>query len=286
IKEFLSYREFYGGVNKLNKSLERIIEGDYSVRVDDGKEGQFYVLTKNVNRLVEIVNASISSLKEEKIFLKDIISDISHQLKTPLSTLSIYNELIEGKMLGEKEEQEILQNSRNVLDKMEWLIINLLKLAKFEVKAVEFNKSETNIRDTIEGAVRALHGKSLENDNKINITGEDVFLNIDGEWVEEGFINLIKNAIEHSKNGGEINIDISDNTVWTKITVEDFGEGIEEKDLNKIFQRFYKSKNSKPDSIGIGLSLSKSIFEGNGAKIEVSSKVLVGTKFTVTFLKI
>lgn len=286
LKEIITYRSFYNGIDKFNESLDKVINGDYSVRINDHKEGQFYALSKNLNRLIEIVNTSINSLKDEKIFLKDIISDISHQLKTPLSTLSIYNELMEGKMLGEVEQDEILQNSRNVLDKMEWLIINLLKLAKFEVKAVEFNKRSTSIKEVLNSSIMSLHGKSLQNNNDICLSGDDVLLNVDGEWIEEGFINIIKNAIEHSKYGGKININIEDNIIWTKVSIEDFGEGIEEKDLNKIFNRFYKSKNSKPDSIGIGLSLSRSIFSGNGANIEVSSKMGIGTKFTATFLKI
>ena len=286
IKECLNYRNFYGKVNKINNQLGRIINGEYTVRLDDIREGSFYVMSRNINRLIEILNKSIDGLEKEKIFLQDIISDISHQLKTPLSTLSIYNELLQGNLLGEKEQGEILDNSRNVLDRMEWLIINLLKLAKFEVNSVKFNRQKTSIKNVIERAIEALDGKIIENNNIINMFSDDVELNIDSNWVEEGFINLIKNSVEHSSEGGTIEIKLEDNIAFTRVIVKDFGEGIHENDINKIFKRFYKSKNSKKDSIGIGLALSKSIFEGNGANITVKSKASEGTQFIVTFMKI
>lgn len=286
IKEYVNYRIFYGEVSKVNGQLERIINGEYSLRLEDIKEGSFYVMSRSINRLVEILNKSIVGLEKEKIFLQDIISDISHQLKTPLSTLSIYNELLQGNLLGEKEEEEILENSRCVLDRMEWLIINLLKLARFQFNAVKFNVKKSSIKNVIERSIEALDGKIRENNNVINVFSEDVELNIDKDWVEEGFINIIKNAVEHSEYGGNINIRLEDNIAFTRIIVEDFGEGIQENEINKIFKRFYKSKRSKKDSIGIGLALSKSIFEGNGANITVKSKISEGTQFIVTFMKI
>lgn len=283
--EYKSYEIFYNQVSNMNEKLDLIIAGDYRVKVKDGLEGEFYKLSRNINRLVEIVYGSISSLYKEKVFLKDMISDISHQLKTPLSTLSIYNQLLSQKMLDEEAEKDILSNSAIVLEKMEWLIINLLKIAKFEVSAVEFKRKDIDIKELIELSIYKLKGKATEKNIQIEVIGKNDIVNLDLEWTEEAFINIIKNAIEHSHKDGKIEIEIESNLAETKVYIKDFGEGISEEDKPHIFKRFYKGKSSKKDSVGIGLAMAKTIFEKQGGNIIVNADK-DATVFIIDFVKI
>lgn len=283
--EYTNYKIFYRQLKKMNDSLELIIAGDYRIKVKDGQEGEFYKLSKNINRLVEIVYGSINSLYQEKNFLKDMISDISHQLKTPLSTLIIYNQLLSQGVLDKDAQTDILDNSSIVLEKMEWLIINLLKIAKFEVSAVEFKKRKVDIKEIIALAVDKLKVKSLEKNISINISGDSDNLELDIEWTEEAFINIIKNAIEHSYNNGKIEITVESNLAETKVYIRDHGEGVGIEDKEHIFKRFYKGKSSKKDSVGIGLAMSKTIFQKQGGDVKVDSDNK-GTVFVVDFIKI
>lgn len=178
-------------------------------------------------------------------------------------------------------------SNKDQLYMMNWLITNLLKLAKLDAKAIEFNKEMQSLNETIQESVYALEGKAL--DGKVNIVFHDkkeVFLNHDRLWLEEALNNIIKNGIEHTPAGGEIKIELVENPLYKKIIIKDNGEGIKEEDLPDIFKRFYKAKTSKKtDSVGIGLALSKSIVEAHGGSIEVESTVDEGTKFSIIFLK-
>ena len=234
-----------------------------------------------------IIRSNLEDLKKEKQFLVDLLSDISHQLKTPLSSVILYNDIMINKELPKEQKAAFLLNNQNQLDKMNWLIKNMLKLAKLDAKAIEIKPEIQSLNETIQDSVDALESKALEAKVKI-IFKETVEINFkhDRLWLEEAFINIIKNAIEHTPLNGMINLELKQSPLYTRVTIQDTGEGISDVDLPNIFKRFYKAKTSKKtDSIGIGLALAKSIIDEHNGIIEVQSRVNIGTEFVITFLK-
>ncbi|KOF56055.1 hypothetical protein AGR56_03570 [Clostridium sp. DMHC 10] len=169
---------------------------------------------------------------------------------------------------------------------MDWLIKSILKLARLDARAIEFSKESISLNETIENSIDALREKAGE--AKVSVIfkkTDDINFEHDRRWMEEAFINIIKNDIEHTPGGGEIKIDIIENSIYVRIEIVDTGEGISKADLPNVFKRFYKAKNSSSNSVGIGLSLSKSIIEAHNGIIEVQSKLKIGSKFIITFLK-
>lgn len=282
------YRKLYSKVNRISLASERVVEGDFSVIIPENYEGEFAKLSHSFNIMAERLKLNLEDLKEDKLFLKNIISDISHQLKTPLASLIMYNDnLLQDKNMSEKIRMEFLNRSKEQLDRMEWLVINLLKMARLEVDAINFYYEKMELKKAVQKSISALKSLWEEKGQTINISREsDACINGDEEWIGEALINIIKNCIEHTGNGGKIVIELSETPLFSRIVIKDNGEGIEEKDLPHIFERFYKGSNSvKTESIGIGLSLSKLIIEKQGGSIAANSIRGAGTEFTITFLK-
>ena len=224
-----------------------------------------------------------------RIFLKDTISDISHQLKTPLSSLIMLNDLIlQDKNMEEEVQRDFLEKTSIQLERMEWLIVNLLKIARIEAGAILFKKDKIKAIEPIKIALSTLSMNIDEKEQNIKIMGnlESIFYG-DKDWTAEAIINIIKNSIEHSEDGGIIEIFLEETPLFTNIIIKDYGEGIDKKDIPHIFERFYKvSSEIKPDSIGIGLNLSKLIVESQDGTISVKSEKGEGTEFIVTFLNL
>lgn len=286
IFNYVQYAYFYKRIRRLTLGAERVVEGDYDILISENKEGDLSKLSNSFNSMTKVIRNNISELKKEKQFLADLLSDISHQLKTPLSSLILYNDIMLSKELTKEQRETFLISNKNQLFRMNWLIRNILKLAKLDAKAIELNKENQSLNETIQESIYTIESKANESNIKINFNekGEIEFCH-DRLWLEEALNNIIKNGIEHTQSGGEINIYLEEKPVYKRIIIEDNGEGISEDDLPNIFKRFYKAKTSKKtDSIGIGLALSKSIIELHDGIIEVQSKLGEGARFIITFL--
>lgn len=277
---------FYDRIRRISIGAKKVIEGEYNISIPEEKEGDFSKLANSFNSMKNIIRSNITKLEDEKIFLVEILSDISHQLKTPLASLILYNDILLNKELNKEQQNIFLNNNSAQLFRMEWLIKNILKLAKLDARAVQFEMVKDELKETLEEAIENVESRAKV--NKVNITlvaEKNIFLNHDRLWMEEAVSNIIKNSIEHSYNGN-IDITLEENPIYTRITIADDGDGIEEEDLPNLFKRFYKTKNNKnPDSIGIGLAITKSIVEAHKGIIEVVSNIGQGTKFIITFLK-
>ncbi|MDF2881226.1 MAG: signal transduction histidine kinase [Clostridiaceae bacterium] len=287
---FLNYFQFgffYDRIRRLTVGANKVVEGDYDISIGENREGDFSKLANSFNSMRETIRNNINELKEEKQFLIDLLSDISHQLKTPISSMIVYNDIMLNQQLSDQQRRTFLLNDKSQLYRMSWLIKNILKLAKLDARAIEFNKESQSLAETIEDSMDALSSKALEQKVHIIFNGKkDVFFSHDRLWMEEALNNIIKNGIEHTDSGGQIHIKLDENPIYRRIIIEDTGEGISEEDLPNIFKRFYKAKTAKKsDSIGIGLALAKSIIEFHNGIIEVQSKLSEGTKFIITFLK-
>jgi len=288
ILNYFQYSYFYKRIRRLTKAAKKVVEGDYEISINENKEGDFSKLAISFNSMRGIIRSNISDLRREKQFLVDLLSDISHQLKTPLSSVILYNDIMASNELSLKQRSEFLLNNQNQLEKMNWMIKNILKLAKLDAKAIEIVKEKQSLNETLIDAIDSLESKSLEAQVAIVFKDEEeISFEHDRLWLEEALINIIKNAIEHTLPGGNIKLALVENPLYIRIIIEDTGEGIMDSDLPHVFKRFYKAKTvRKTESIGIGLALSKSIVEAHNGIIEVQSKVKVGTKFSITFVKI
>ncbi|MBR1506559.1 MAG: HAMP domain-containing histidine kinase [Eubacterium sp.] len=286
---FFAYRRIdkaYDEIEKISHIMEDVMEDESTTWSDPLEEGSVGILYSNFGKMVHMFREGKRKEQSEKDFLKDIMSDISHQLKTPLASLNVFIDLLlEDKVEGKEERLKILREASNQLDRMEWMVLSMLKLARIEAKAIEFERKEAYIQPVllqVEESVRYL--TDVKNQKLIVKCPEDVTAKLDSEWLTEAIINLAKNASDYSPEGAEIILSAEQDDVFTRIYVEDNGVGIDEKDLPNIFRRFYRVNSSvNPNSVGIGLSLTKSIIEGMDGHIHVDSKVGEGTRFSITF---
>lgn len=236
----------------------------------------------------ERIHNSIHLLQDEKINLKNIINDISHQLKTPLMALTMYNDILSDHRNMDKDDVDnFLGSSSEQLERMDWLVKTLLKYARLESNVVEYHKENFLLNNTVEESINPLIIKANEKNQSITFKcDKDIYLYHDRKWISEAFSNIVKNAIEHTDNGGKIEIGIDETPIKIRVWIKDNGEGIDKKEIKKIFNRFHKGENSiNPTSIGIGLCLSKSIFKAHHGDISVESELGVGSTFYVIFIK-
>jgi signal transduction histidine kinase len=280
---------------KFNKTLEKassdilnFMNGNHEIRLDDNKEGSLSKLFSAINMMATSQATHITKEKKNKEFLKDTISDISHQLKTPLAALEMYNEII----LDENVNNDVVSNFnlkiKSELERMENLIQNLLKLAKLDAGAIELNRQKCNLKDLLEDIIMKFQTRAQYEGKSIILNCDNNFIIIcDKEWLLEAISNIIKNALDHTESGNEICISCDNTIVALRITIKDNGFGIHTEDLHYIFKRFYRSRFSKNiKGVGIGLTLSKSIVEKHGGTIVVESELGRGTAFYLIFSKL
>ena len=287
---FLNYYQFggfYEKIRRLTKGAKKVVDGELDVTIQDYQEGDFSKLVFSMNAMKEMIRNHKIEINREKRFLVDLLSDSSHQLKTPISSLMIYNDLMISNDLTVEQRLQFLHDSQSQLNRMNGLIQNVLKLAKLDAKAIELNKDKRSLNETIQEAVDLLKNKAEDRNIHILFNEKnEVVLEHDALWLREALVNIVKNAIEHSPEGDSIRIELVENPVYRSITIEDTGEGIHDDDLPHIFRRFYKGKTSgKSDSVGIGLALSKSIIELHNGMIEVQSELAKGTRVMIRFVK-
>lgn len=286
IINYFQYVYFYKRARSISKAAKMVIEGQYDISIDEDKEGDFSKLARSFNSMRGIIRNNLESLNKEKQFLVNLLSDISHQLKTPLASMILYNDILLTKELSKEKKQLFLGNNKKQLYRMDWLIKSILKLARLDARAIEFSKEKISLNETIENSIYELKEKADEARVAVSLKqASNINFNHDRRWMEEALINIIKNDIEHTKAGGKVEVELIENPIYVRIEIVDNGEGINKADLPNIFKRFYKAKNSKSDSVGIGLALSKAIIEAHDGMIDVQSEVGHGTKFTITFLK-
>lgn len=279
----------FNNIKKLGERADEMVEGRFNSKELNFKEGDFYVFYNKFNHMGERLENAVKALQAEKINLKDIINDISHQLKTPLSALISYNDILKNhENMDMETKSKFIDMTSEQLDRMNWLITTLLKYARIESNAVSYNKEMIPLSESIRYAIKPL--KLSANDKKqdigLDLISEGYYFH-DKKWIAESLSNIIKNAIEHTDINGKIKIKLEETPMSISITISDNGEGIEKSELKNIFKRFYKGKNSiNPKSIGIGLSLSKKIIEAHGGSITVESDIGKGTSFNIIFLKV
>ena len=265
--------------------IEAFLAGDIDARIENDEEGELFKLFWSINNMSAVLTSKAAKENKEKVFLKNTISDISHQLKTPLAALNIYNGILEE---AEDIEQvrEFVNLSVKELDRIETLVQNLLKITRLDAGSMEFNKTEENVSEIIKDIELHFAYRAETEGKSIVVSGADnVTFFCDRDWMTEAIENLVKNALDHTKEGNYVSIEWSRLNTLLKIEVKDNGCGIHPEDIHHIFKRFYRSRFSKDSQgLGLGLSLTKAIVEAHGGTIEVDSKIGVGTTFIMNFL--
>lgn len=253
--------------------------------IECSEEGAMYRLFHEVNSLVTMADAHADSERRAKEFLRDMISDISHQLKTPIAALNIYNGILQQETADAATVREFTSLSEQELDRIESLVQSLLKMAQLDAGAITLERAPENVFDLLEHIKRQYSFRAEQEGKEIVLEGdEQTVFSCDRTWLTEAIGNLVKNALDHTAQGDRILVRWQQSPCLTQITVEDTGSGIHSEDLYHIFKRFYRSRFSKDtQGAGLGLPLAKSIVEAHQGSIEVHSKLGQGTAFTINF---
>lgn len=268
--------------------IAEYISGNHNVRIECNEEGSVYRLFHEVNSLAAILSAQVENESKTKDFLRNTISDISHQLKTPLAALNIYNGIIQGEADDASTIKEFTELSEHELDRLETLVQSLLKIAKFDAGTIVIDKKPENVSDMMENVKKHFSYRTAQEKKEISLSGDDgITLLCDQNWFLEAVDNIVKNALDHTKKGDTVHIAWKQFPSVVQIMIQDNGCGIHPEDLYHIFKRFYRSRFSKDvQGIGLGLPLAKAIIEAHNGTIEVDSEQGVGTSFIINLLTV
>jgi signal transduction histidine kinase len=276
----------YRDIERLSSYLRKISSGDFTLDVRDNREGELSILKNEIYKVTLKLSEHSVLLQKDKMKLTNAISDISHQLKTPITSMVVMSDLLNDARLTEEKRLEFTHNIRVQLERIEWLVASLLKLSKIDAGTIQFKKDKVLVNDLIQKAVHPLLIPMDVKEQTIELEGNETVSFIgDLNWTSEALINIIKNCVEHTPNKGTISIHFSENSLFTEVVIADNGKGIAKEDLPYIFKRFYKGKNAIEESVGIGLAMAHSIITSQNGTIQVDSKPGQGTTFQLKFYK-
>lgn len=273
-------------LDKIIDYLKELNRGNYDLKIDLNSEGILSILKNEIYTTTVMLREMTSREYLDKITLKENLANISHQLKTPLTSISILVDNLCDEEVDKKTELEFLNDIKRQVDNINYLVIVLLKLSRFDANVITFKKDDINVKKLILECMKNLDViREVKNIN-IHVSGaNDVEFIGDYKWESEAISNIIKNAIEHTLNDKNIYISFKDKSLYTEIIIEDEGLGMSEKEKNRIFERFYKGSSTNSNNFGIGLSLAKEIITKDNGKIIVKSEVNKGTKFIIRYYK-
>ena len=274
-------------INEITKYIEEINRGNYKLNIEENTEDELSILKNELYKITIMLKEVAENSQKDKTTLKDSLSDISHQIKTPITSILIMlDNILSDENMPEDIKKDFIKDIKREIVNIKFLVESILKLSKIDSNSIKFIKKEVFIKDIINEAVKNVSMLSELKNIEIIVLGDDSIKTIcDLKWQVEAITNILKNCIEHSYENRKIYINYNQNNMYTELKIEDNGTGIDAKDLPHIFERFYKGKNSSSDSVGIGLALSKSIIESNNGYIQVDSKLNKGTTFIIKYLK-
>lgn len=274
-------------LKEINEYIKEVNNKNYSLKIEDNKDGELSRLRNELYKTTVILREAAENSEEEKEKLSITIADISHQLKTPLTSIRIMlDNISDNPDMPQEIREDFIQDISKQVEHMSSLVISLLKTAKFDAGTIKMENEEIDAKKLIDSVINNLailiEIKEIEVITKID---EKAIFIADYKWQQEALTNILKNAIEHSQPKSNIYIIVENTSIFLKIKIKDEGQGIEQKDLKHIFERFYRAKNCNEDSIGIGLSLAKTIIEQNNGYIKATSEVGKGTLFEIKYIK-
>lgn len=281
---YIVTKKRYKKIADLNNYLSLVCAGNYMIDIKDNTEGELSILKNNLYKVIVLLRSKNELLEKDKIYLADSLADISHQLKTPLTSLMVMVDLLKDEKNIDKQKQ-FISIIEIQISKIKWLVENLLKLSKLDAGTIKFKKEQIDVLSVITKSLSPFLVQMEMKNISLETTINDFSFTGDLNWTSEAVENIIKNCIEHTDDNGKLNIETGVTNIYSYIKITDNGCGIKKKDLPHIFERFYQGENSSKESVGIGLALAKTIVENQGGSIEVTSEENVGTEFIIKFNK-
>jgi len=283
---FLSDRKRYLKIYDLSNDIDKILHSQQSLDLSEYTEGELAILSSEIYKMTVRMREQSELLKKDKQYLADSMADISHQIRTPLTSVNLIAALLQKPDLPYERRLKLTQDMMKLLEHIDRLVIVILKLSKFDAGTVELQKENVSVADLINKASEPLLiPMELRNQQlRVSINGSGSFTG-DLAWTAEAVENILKNCMEHTPEGGTIKIDASENALFTEIIISDNGSGIDKDDLPHLFERFYRGKNSSSQNYGIGLALARLIISEQNGTIKAENVKGSGAKFTIRFYK-
>lgn len=284
---FFSFTEKrYDRIRELSVQLDDILYGDEKMEVVPDEEGELAVLSSKIYKMTIRLREQAEELKKEKIYLSDSLADISHQIRTPLTSIHMLVSRLQGEEMEAEDRIYLVRKVNRLLTRAEWLVTALLKLAKLESGTVEMKKELVLVSKLVKKAVEPLEvPMELKEQLLLMEVKEDAYYLGDYQWSAEALVNIVKNCMEHTPEGGTLKISAEENPIYTEILIEDNGPGLSPEDLIHLFDRFYRGENTGNEGIGIGLSLAQMIVRKQNGIIKVFNGKTWGAKFYIRFYK-
>ena len=274
----------YQRISFLADDINQVLHGESSIDFDNYSEGELSILHSEIYKMTVRLREQQQKLINDKKYLADSLADISHQIRTPLTSINLLVERLSASDLTDECRHQLTNELYELLDRIDWLITTLLKISKLEAGTVQFNKETVSLEVLINKSCVPLL-------IPIELRGQELIIRAEGDfygdpaWTSEAVGNIVKNCMEHTPDGGRIEINAAENALYSEIVIKDNGTGVSAEDLPHIFERFYKGKNSGGKSFGIGLALSRMIIAGQKGTVKAENRKNAGAMFTLRFYK-
>ena len=279
-----TYRR-YKKISDLSADIDKILHSENSnISLDKYSEGELGILQSEIHKMTVHLKEQRQLLQNDKIYLADSIADISHQIRTPLTSINILIQLLSEPDISDEKKMKLNRELLVLLSRIDWLITTLLKISKLDAGTVEFNNEKLTLSDLVNKSVSPLLIPIELRNQTLEIEADGEFFG-DALWTQEAIINIVKNCMEHTPESGIIRISADENALYSEIIISDNGKGISEKDLPHIFERFYKGENSDNKSFGVGLALSRMIITKQNGTVKAENNTDGGAKFIIRFYK-
>ena len=274
----------YADIQTLNTYLEKVLSENYPPEINDQEEGELSILKNNIYKVTTKLKFQKELLAKDKVMLATSLADISHQLKTPLTSMMVMNDLLKDEEDADKR-REFLSTQSAQLGRMNWLIQTLLKLSKIDAGSIVLEKEDVAAESLVKEVMKPFEIQMDIKNIALITEAPDISIKCDKNWTIEAIQNIVKNCIEHMEEGGELRISVTDSNIYSQILISDTGCGIASEDLPHIFERFYRGKNAGKNSVGIGLALTKTILEKQHGEVKVQSTEGKGSTFDIKLYK-
>ncbi len=281
---YISAYRRYKKLSDLAADVDKILHGDASVPLDQYSEGELAILQSEVYKMTVRLREQQQSLLDDKVYLADSLADISHQIRTPLTSINLLVNFLSEPDISDERRLKLTHELYGLLSRIDWLITALLKISKLDAGTVRFKKEHITLEELIRKATSPILVPMELRDQSLKLESSGDFVG-DISWTGEAITNIVKNCMEHTPDGGTITVTASENALYREIVIADNGHGISPDDLPHIFERFYKGKNSDDKSFGIGLALARMIISSQNGTVKAENNTAKGAKFTIRFYK-
>lgn len=281
---FINIYRRYKKIQQLSADINRILHEDVHISFEKYEEGELAILESEVQKMVIRLREQQSQVLADKKYLADSIADISHQIRTPLTSINLLVSFLSEPDITEEKRNKTIRELYELLSRIDWLITTLLKISKLDAGTIQLKRETLSMKKLIQESIEPLLIPIELRGQELQIEAQGQFVG-DMNWTSEAIGNIVKNCMEHTPEGGVLRVQANENTLYQEIIIEDTGCGITPEDLPHIFERFYKGKNSSDKSFGVGLALARGIINTQNGTIKVENKKVGGAKFTIRFYK-